>query len=51
MDAESECDRTKGSRQLWIWMHAAALDEGYDALKSSCESQGKVEFEFFINSL
>lgn len=28
-------------RQLWIWIHAAALTEGYNALKSACESQGQ----------
>ncbi|KAI3765435.1 hypothetical protein L2E82_15468 [Cichorium intybus] len=26
-------------RQLWIWIHAAGLTEGYNALKSACESQ------------
>ncbi|XP_076903033.1 ribonucleases P/MRP protein subunit POP1-like [Bidens hawaiensis] len=41
-DAESACDRTSESRQLWIWIHAAALTEGYNALKSACESQGMV---------
>ncbi|KAI3683582.1 hypothetical protein L1987_84090 [Smallanthus sonchifolius] len=39
IDAESECDRTNELRQLWIWIHAAALTEGYTALKSACESQ------------
>ncbi|KAL4560819.1 hypothetical protein LXL04_032973 [Taraxacum kok-saghyz] len=29
-------------RQLWVWIHAAALTEGYNALKNACESQGKV---------
>ncbi|XP_076899363.1 ribonucleases P/MRP protein subunit POP1-like [Bidens hawaiensis] len=41
-NAESVCDRTSELRQLWIWIHAAALTEGYNALKSICESQGKV---------
>ncbi|XP_076910316.1 ribonucleases P/MRP protein subunit POP1-like isoform X2 [Bidens hawaiensis] len=41
-NAESVCDRTSELRQLWIWIHAAALTEGYNALKSVCESQGKV---------
>ncbi|KAK9058633.1 hypothetical protein SSX86_023475 [Deinandra increscens subsp. villosa] len=41
-ECELECDPTTGFRQLWIWIHAAALTEGYNALKSTCESQGKV---------
>ncbi|KAI7748012.1 hypothetical protein M8C21_028876 [Ambrosia artemisiifolia] len=45
-DGELECDRTKGFRQLWIWIHAAALTEGYNALKSACESQGKANEDF-----
>ncbi|KAJ0810242.1 putative ribonuclease P [Helianthus annuus] len=45
-DAESECDQTNELRQLWIWIHAAALTEGYNALKSACESQGKVNEDF-----
>ncbi|XP_076909618.1 ribonucleases P/MRP protein subunit POP1-like [Bidens hawaiensis] len=44
-DAESACDRASESRQLWIWMHAAALTEGCNALKSACETQAEhVEF-------
>ncbi|KAI3459664.1 hypothetical protein Pfo_016327 [Paulownia fortunei] len=26
-------------RQLWVWIHAAALEEAYDALSSACERQ------------
>ncbi|XP_019055970.1 PREDICTED: uncharacterized protein LOC104613045 isoform X2 [Nelumbo nucifera] len=26
-------------RQLWVWIHAAALDEGYDALKLACQKE------------
>ncbi|XP_072997740.1 ribonucleases P/MRP protein subunit POP1 isoform X2 [Typha latifolia] len=26
-------------RQLWIWIHAAAFDEGLNALRSACEKQ------------
>lgn len=42
-DADAEIDRTNGLRQVWIWIHAAALTEGYNALKNACESRGKVE--------
>uniref|UniRef100_F6HS99 Uncharacterized protein n=1 Tax=Vitis vinifera TaxID=29760 RepID=F6HS99_VITVI len=24
-------------RQLWVWMHASAFNEGYDALKFACQ--------------
>ncbi|XP_076942337.1 ribonucleases P/MRP protein subunit POP1-like [Bidens hawaiensis] len=46
MDAESECDQHNELRHVWIWIHAAALTEGYNALKSACESQGKVNEDF-----
>ncbi|KAK4844269.1 hypothetical protein QYF36_018307 [Acer negundo] len=26
-------------RQLWLWMHASAFDEGYNALKLACQKQ------------
>ncbi|TXG63282.1 hypothetical protein EZV62_010276 [Acer yangbiense] len=26
-------------RQLWVWMHASAFDEGYNALKLACQKQ------------
>ncbi|KAM0951191.1 putative ribonuclease P [Dioscorea sansibarensis] len=28
---------TLSSRQLWIWIHAAAFNEGFDALRSACQ--------------
>ncbi|KAD5803374.1 hypothetical protein E3N88_14734 [Mikania micrantha] len=45
-DAESDCDRAKRFRKIWIWIHAAALTEGYNALERACESQGKVNEDF-----
>nr|GEZ67722.1 ribonucleases P/MRP protein subunit POP1 isoform X1 [Tanacetum cinerariifolium] len=42
-DTNAEGDRANEIRQLWIWIHAAAFNEGYNALKIACESQGKVE--------
>lgn len=27
------------SRQLWLWIHASAYEEGYDALKLACHKQ------------
>ncbi|CAL1404604.1 unnamed protein product [Linum trigynum] len=27
------------SRQLWVWLHASAFTEGYDALKFACQKQ------------
>lgn len=44
-ESEDHLKVNKGQtfRQLWIWIHAAALTEGYNALKNACESQGKVE--------
>ncbi len=32
--ADSSC-----FRQLWIWIHASAFDEGFSALKFACEKQ------------
>ncbi|KAK3170398.1 hypothetical protein Dsin_000176 [Dipteronia sinensis] len=26
-------------RQIWLWMHASAFDEGYNALKLACQKQ------------
>lgn len=39
-DTNAESGRANGIRQLWIWIHAAAFTEGYNALKIACESQG-----------
>ena len=39
------CDETQISdacsshRQLWVWIHASAFSEGYDALKFACQKQ------------
>ncbi|KAL7615683.1 hypothetical protein Lser_V15G02401 [Lactuca serriola] len=43
-ESEDHLKVNKGQtfRQLWIWIHAAALTEAYNALKNACESQGKV---------
>nr|XP_043610759.1 ribonucleases P/MRP protein subunit POP1 [Erigeron canadensis] len=41
-DADEESGQTNGFRQLWIWIHAASLTEGYNALMTACESQGKM---------
>ncbi|KAJ0976408.1 hypothetical protein J5N97_018373 [Dioscorea zingiberensis] len=30
---------TVSSRQLWIWIHAATFNEGFDALRSACQNQ------------
>jgi ribonuclease P/MRP protein subunit POP1 len=42
----SKCEtrRNEGScislqRQLWIWIHPSALDEGLDAIKVACDKQ------------
>lgn len=50
-DAVEESDHPNRVRQLWIWIHAAASTEGYNALKIACESQGKVEFGFCMYSM
>ncbi|KAL5579443.1 hypothetical protein UlMin_011885 [Ulmus minor] len=26
-------------RQLWVWIHASAFDEGYEALKAACQKE------------
>ncbi|XP_071690398.1 ribonucleases P/MRP protein subunit POP1 [Rutidosis leptorrhynchoides] len=44
-DAVEEKGGAHRLRQLWIWLHASALTEGYNALKVACESQGKMEEE------
>ncbi|KAL4571453.1 hypothetical protein LXL04_018213 [Taraxacum kok-saghyz] len=38
-DTKIEVNNSLYFRQLWVWIHAAALTEGYNALKSACESQ------------
>ncbi|XP_077218174.1 ribonuclease Ps isoform X2 [Tasmannia lanceolata] len=35
MACNNECSTSL--RQLWIWIHAAAFSEGFDALKSACQ--------------
>ena len=34
--AKQECNT---SRQLWIWIHAAAFEEGFGALRTACQKQ------------
>lgn len=39
-NGHSELQDSQGSnpfRQLWVWMHASAFGEGYNALKSACQ--------------
>lgn len=31
------------SRQLWVWIHASALSEGYGSLKLACQKQVHIE--------
>jgi ribonuclease P/MRP protein subunit POP1 len=33
-------------RQLWIWIHPAALDEGLSAIRYACEKQVLPLFSF-----
>lgn len=33
----AECSST--FRQLWVWIHASAFTEGYDALKLACQKE------------
>ena len=35
----SEGGRSSLQRQLWIWIHPAALDEGLDAIRIACDKQ------------
>jgi ribonuclease P/MRP protein subunit POP1 len=39
--AHSFDEKSRGSlrRQLWIWIHPAALDEGLSAIRFACERQ------------
>ncbi|PKU68437.1 ribonuclease P/MRP protein subunit POP1 [Dendrobium catenatum] len=47
MDSEQLFDRSSSSksecstspRQLWIWLHPAAYNEGFDALRCACQKQ------------
>ncbi|KAL9360301.1 hypothetical protein Peur_048424 [Populus x canadensis] len=32
-------DACSSHRQLWVWIHASAFSEGYDALKFACQKQ------------
>lgn len=34
-------------RQLWVWMHASAFNEGYDALKFACQKLVKLRLFIF----
>ncbi|MBA0769512.1 hypothetical protein Gotri_018236 [Gossypium trilobum] len=37
--SKEQCRTNSGScfRQLWVWIHASAFNEGYDALKCACQ--------------
>lgn len=30
---------SSSSRHLWVWIHAAAFEEGYDNLKLACQKE------------
>lgn len=32
-------DMSSTTRQLWVWLHASASNEGYDALKFACQKE------------
>lgn len=32
-------ERSSTFRQLWVWIHASAFTEGYDALKLACQKE------------
>lgn len=32
-------------RQLWVWIHASAFSEGYDALRLACEKEVNITFK------
>ncbi|KAJ9558994.1 hypothetical protein OSB04_013608 [Centaurea solstitialis] len=49
-DADADADSNGTIRQLWIWIHAAAITDGYNALKSACESQGKINEDVAVVS-
>lgn len=39
----SRCHKHNSShRQLWIWIHASAFDEGFEALKGACSKLVKI---------
>ncbi|KAL8026555.1 hypothetical protein ABFX02_14G036000 [Erythranthe guttata] len=38
-DGEKNNDGGPITRQLWVWIHAAAFQEAYDALDSACQGQ------------
>lgn len=44
-DDPMRIDGSSSTRQVWVWIHAAAFREGYEALKSACQMQ--VSFKFF----
>lgn len=34
-------DNSSASRQVWVWIHAAAFREGYDVLESACQRESE----------
>lgn len=36
---QQKIDGCASSRRLWVWIHAAAFSEGYNALLNACERQ------------
>lgn len=38
-DEQEKVDGHSSLRRLWVWIHAAAFREGYNALQNACERQ------------
>ncbi|KAM7523324.1 hypothetical protein LguiA_013226 [Lonicera macranthoides] len=38
-DDPMRIEGSSSTRQVWVWIHAAAFTEGYEALKSACQMQ------------
>lgn len=41
-------DMSSTTRQLWVWLHASASSEGYDALKFACQKEVNIMFMSII---
>lgn len=37
-------DNSSASRQVWVWIHAAAFREGYDVLESACQREVRYRY-------
>ncbi|OWM80050.1 hypothetical protein CDL15_Pgr010028 [Punica granatum] len=44
-----DSEGSKLFRQLWVWIHASAFGEGYNALKSACQKELKKHSEAVSN--